>query len=55
MGFTAPTPALASAMAVAEFRAKADALKAKGVMTLFSSEFIVLKTETNTGFKAWNG
>ena len=43
----------ASAMSVAEFLAKADALKAKGMMALFSSDITVLKNEVMVGSKAW--
>lgn len=43
-----------SAMSVADFLAKADALKAKGPMALFSSDLTLLKTEAADGFKAWH-
>jgi hypothetical protein len=43
----------AGAMSVADFLAKADALKAKGMMALFSSDFRLLKTDATDGFKVW--
>lgn len=43
----------ASAMSVADFLVKADALKAKGMMALFSSDLSLLKREVQTGLKAW--
>lgn len=46
-GLSAATPALAAGgdMSVATFLAKADALRAKGPMALFSSDLKVLKQE----------
>lgn len=43
----------ASAMTAAEFLAKADALKAKGMMAMFSSDLGLIKTEFNDDAKAW--
>ena len=43
----------ASAMSVAEFTAKADALKAKGMLALFSSDLSLLKGEAMGATKAW--
>lgn len=45
-------PAGASAMTVAEFLAKADALQAKGVGALFSGDLKLLKTEVTSAGKA---
>lgn len=52
---TLPAPALAAAggMSVAAFLAKADALKAKGAMAMFSSDFKVLKAEGQAAGKAY--
>ncbi len=43
----------ASAMPVSEFLAKADALKAKGMMAIFSSDMKVLQAEVGSGTAAW--
>ena len=43
----------ASAMSAAEFLAKADALKAKGMMAMFSSDLGLLKAEFVAAGKAW--
>ena len=43
----------AEAMSSAEFLAKADALKAKGVLAVFSSDLSLLKTEFLNAGKAW--
>lgn len=43
----------ASAMSVTDFLAKADALKAIGMMAVFSPDYSVLKAEVRTGVKAW--
>jgi len=43
----------AGAMSVADFLTKADALQAKGMMALFSSDFRLLKADATDGFKAW--
>jgi hypothetical protein len=43
----------ADAMSVAEFLAKANALQAKGMMAIFSSDMGLLKTEFGNGAKAW--
>jgi hypothetical protein len=44
----------AAAMPVADFLAKAEALKAKGPLALFSSDLKLLKTEATGGFKVWH-
>ncbi|WP_116090640.1 hypothetical protein [Sphingomonas crusticola] len=44
-------PALA--MSAADFLAKADALKAKGMMAMFSSDLGLLKSEFTADAKAW--
>jgi len=43
----------ADAMRAADFLAKADALKAKGMMAIFSSDLGLLKTEFVEAGKAW--
>ena len=43
----------ASAMSAADFLAKADALKAKGMMAMFSSDLGLLKADFTAGAKAW--
>lgn len=43
----------AQAMSVAEFLGKADALRAKGPMALFSSDIGVLKREGEAATKVW--
>jgi hypothetical protein len=43
----------ASAMSVADFLVKADAVKAKGMMALFSPDLSVLKAEVQAGVNAW--
>lgn len=43
----------ARAMSSAEFLAKADALKAKGMMAMFSPDLGLLKAEFANGGKAW--
>jgi hypothetical protein len=43
----------ASAMSVADFLIKADAIKAKGMMAVFSPDLGLLKAEVQTGVKAW--
>ncbi len=43
----------ASAMTVADFLVKADAIKAKGMMAAFSPDVGVLKDEVREGVKAW--
>jgi hypothetical protein len=43
----------AEAMTAAEFLAKADALKAKGMMALFSSDLGLLKAEITADAQAW--
>jgi hypothetical protein len=43
----------ACAMSAAEFLAKADALKAKGMMAMFSSDLRLLKSDFTAGAKAW--
>jgi hypothetical protein len=48
-GLAAP----ASAMSVAQFLDKANALKAKGMMAMFSSDITLLKNEVMAGSKAW--
>lgn len=45
--------ARAEAMTAAEFLAKADALKAKGMMALFSSDLGLLKAEITADAQAW--
>ena len=46
--------ARADAMSAAEFLAKADALKAKGVLAVFSSNLGLLKTEFLNAGKVWH-
>ena len=53
MSLTALAATSASAMPVADFLGKAQTLKAKGMMALFSSDLGLLKGETTAGFKAW--
>jgi len=43
----------AQAMSSAEFLAKADALKAKGMLAIFSSDLGLLKTEFLNAGKVW--
>jgi hypothetical protein len=43
----------ASAMSVADFLVKAEAIRAKGMMAVFSPDLSLLKTEVQTGVKAW--
>ena len=43
----------AEAMTAADFLAKADALKAKGMMALFSSDLGLLKAEISADAQAW--
>ena len=43
----------AAAMSAADFIAKADALKAKGMMAMFSSDLSLLKADFTAGAKAW--
>jgi hypothetical protein len=43
----------ASAMSVADFLVKADAIKAKGMMAMFSPDLGVLRAEVQTGVNAW--
>lgn len=45
IAFAAMVPAAAQAMSVAEFLAKADALKAKGVLALASPDIATLRNE----------
>lgn len=45
LGFAAPAAAAPGDMSVSAFLAKADSLKAKGAMALFSSDFKLLKSE----------
>ena len=45
--------ARAEAMSSAEFLAKADALKAKGMLAIFSSDLGLLKTEFLNAGKVW--
>lgn len=47
------TPALAQNMPVSTFLEKADALKAKGMMAMFSSDAGTLKTEVQTAALAY--
>ena len=44
----------ANAMSAADFLAKADALKAKGMMAIFSSDLGLLKAEFLNAGKAWH-
>ena len=44
----------AGAMSVADLLSKADALQAKGMMALFSSDFRLVKADVISGFKAWH-
>lgn len=55
LALLAATPALAAGgnMSVATFLAKADALKAKGAMALFSSDIKVLQQEGNDAGMAY--
>jgi hypothetical protein len=46
-------PALAHAMTVAEFLARADALKAKGMMAMMSSDLPVVKGEMQAATTAY--
>lgn len=46
-------PAAARAITVTEFLGKADALKAKGMMALFSPDMGLLKAEFGAGAHAW--
>ncbi len=46
-------PLSAQAMTVDQFLAKANALKAKGMMALFSSDIGLLKAEMGDAIKAW--
>jgi hypothetical protein len=48
VGLLAAVPASAQAMDIQTFLAKADALKAKGVMALMSSDLDLLKAEIKT-------
>jgi len=43
----------ANAMSAADFLAKADALKAKGMLAIFSSDLGLLKTEFLNAGKVW--
>ena len=54
-GLLAVSPVAAHAMTVAEFLGKADALQARGVMAMFSSDIALLKTEiisASTAYRA---
>jgi hypothetical protein len=54
-GFAMALPTSVSAMSVADFVAKADALKAKGMAAMFSSDVGLLKAEiaaAATGYRA---
>ena len=54
-GCTLALPATASAMSVADFLAKADALNAKGMAAMFSSDIGLLKAEiaaASTAYRA---
>jgi hypothetical protein len=46
-------PVAANAMSVADFLGKADALKAKGMMAMFSSDVSVLKAEVQSAATAY--
>lgn len=53
LSFAAPLAAAPGDMNVAAFLAKADALKAKGAMALFSSDFKLLQAEGNAAGDAY--
>ncbi len=53
LGLTVTVAAPAGAMSVADFRAKAAALQAKGPLALFSSDLKLLRGEITDAGKAW--